>query len=110
MDMPYTAKEIARFMSKPEKQDWRAAKRLARYLKDHRRVVLECKYQELPKKVVVWSDTDFAGCGRTRNSTSGRVVTLGSHWVKTCSHTKETIALPSGESGFPRQGSESGVY
>ena len=35
-------------------------KRFARYLKDHRRVVLKYKYQELPSKVVVWSDTDFA--------------------------------------------------
>ncbi len=60
-----SAKEILRFMSKPEKQDWRAAKRLVRHLNDHRRVVLKYKYKELPKKVVTWSDTDFAGCGRT---------------------------------------------
>ncbi len=37
MDVQYEAKEI----SKPQEQDWRAAKRLARHLKDHRRVVLE---------------------------------------------------------------------
>ena len=41
--MQYAAKEISRFMSKPEEQDWRVAKRLARYLKDHKRVVLEYK-------------------------------------------------------------------
>ncbi len=51
MDTQYAAKEISRFTSKPKEQDWRAAKRLARYLKDHWRVVLEHKYQELPKKV-----------------------------------------------------------
>ncbi len=28
--------------------------------------MLEYKYQKLPSKVVVWSDTDLAGCGRTR--------------------------------------------
>ncbi len=54
MEMQFAAKEISRFMSKPEEQDWRAAKRLARYLEDHRRVVLEYKYQELPSKVVMW--------------------------------------------------------
>ncbi len=93
MDMQYAAKEISRFMSKPEEQDWRAARRLARYLKDHRRVALEHKYQELSKKAVVWSGTDFAGCGRTIKPTPGGVVMLGSHCVKTYSHTQETIVL-----------------
>ncbi len=69
MDMQYAAKEISRFTSKPEEQDWSAAKRLARYLKDHQRVALEYKRQLLPNKVVAWSDADFAGSGRTRRST-----------------------------------------
>ncbi len=56
-DTHFAAKGISRFMSKPVEQDWRATKRLARYLEDHQRVVLECKYQKLPSKVVVWSDT-----------------------------------------------------
>ncbi len=76
MDMQYVAKEISRFMSKPEEQGWKEAKRLARNLKDHRKVVLEYKYEELPKNVVIWSDADFAGCGRTRKSTSGGVAKL----------------------------------
>ena len=74
MDMQFAAKEISRFMSKPEEQDWRSAKRLARYLKDNRRVVIMYKYQKLPWKVIVWSDSDFAGCQRTGRSTSGGVV------------------------------------
>ena len=98
--MQYAAKGMSRFMSKPEEQDWRAAKRLARKLKDHWRVVLEYKYQELPKKVVVWSDTDFAGCRRRRRSASGGVVMFGKLCIKTCSQTQEAIALSSGESEF----------
>ncbi len=100
--MQFAAKGISRYMSKPEEQDWRAAKRLARYLKDHRRVVLEYKYQKLPSKVAVWSDTDFAGCGRTRRSALGGVVVFGSHCLKTQTHsqTQEAIALSSGESEF----------
>ena len=50
MDIQFVAKEISRFMSKPEEQDWRATKRLARYLKDHTRVVLEYKYQECRRR------------------------------------------------------------
>ena len=72
-------------------------RRKTRYLKDNKRVVIECKFQRMPEKVVVWSDTDFAGCKRTRRSTSGGVVMLGGHCVKTYSQTQETIALSSGE-------------
>jgi hypothetical protein len=54
----------------------------------------------LPNKLVAWSDTDFAGCGRTRRSTSGGVIAFGSHCLKTHSQTQETIALSSGESEF----------
>ena len=49
---------------------------------------------------MVWSDMDFAGCKRTRRSTSGGVVMFGSHCIKTYSQTQETIALSSGESEF----------
>ncbi len=69
--MQLAAKEISRVMSKPEERDWRAAKRLARYLKDHRRIALEYKYQQMPNKAVAWSDTDFAGHGRTKAATMG---------------------------------------
>ncbi len=61
MDTQFAAKEVSRLMSKPEEQDWNSAKRLARYLKNNERVVIEYKYQKLPEKVIVWSDTDFAG-------------------------------------------------
>ena len=100
MDMQFAAKEISRFMSMPEEQDWRSAKRLARYLKDSKRMVIEYKFQKLPEKVVVRSDTDFVGCSLTRRSASGGVVMFGSHCIKTYSQTQETIALSSGESEF----------
>jgi hypothetical protein len=100
MDRQNAAKEISGFTSKLEEQDWRAAKRSAS-LKDHRMVGLEyLYYQELPKKVVAWSDTDLARGGRKRKSTSGGVVMFGSRRLKTYSQTQETIALPSGESEF----------
>ena len=41
MDMQFAAEEILRFMAKPEDQDWRSAKRLARSFKGNRRVVIE---------------------------------------------------------------------
>ncbi len=100
MDMQFAAKEISRFMSKPEEQDWRSAKRLARYLKDNKRMVVEHKLQKMPEKVVVWSDTDFAGRKRTRRSTSGGVVMFGNRCIKTYNQTQKTIAFSCGESEF----------
>jgi hypothetical protein len=100
MDMQFTSKEASRFTSKPEEQDWSSAKRLARYLEDNKGVVIEHRFQRMPEKVVVWPDTDFAGCKRTRGSVSGSVVMLGNHCVTMHSQTQETIALSSGESEF----------
>ena len=54
MDMQFAAKEVSRFTSKPEEQDWSSANRLARYLRDDKRVVIEYKFQRTPEKVVVW--------------------------------------------------------
>ncbi len=48
--MQFAAKEVARFTSKPEEQDWSSAERLARHLKDNKRAVIECKFQTLPEK------------------------------------------------------------
>ena len=48
----------------------------------------------------MWTDTDFAGCKRTRRSTSGGVVMIGDHCVKTYSSTQDIIALSSGEAEY----------
>ena len=45
----------------------------------------------------VLCDTDFAGCPRTRRSTSGGVAVLGSHVVKAWSTTQSIVALSSAE-------------
>ncbi len=54
----------------------------------------------LPEIVVVWSDTDFAGCRNTRRSTSGGVVTCGPHGLKAYSSTQDVIAVSSGGADF----------
>ncbi len=98
--MQFAAKEASRFTSKIEEQDSNSAKRLARYLKDNRRVVIEHQYQKLPERVIAWSEADFADCRRAGRSTSGFVVMFGKHSIKTRSPTQETVALSSGESEF----------
>ena len=73
-----------------------ALKRLCRDLKTRPRLVLEYGYQEA-SHVDVYSDTDHAGCIRTRKSTSGGCMMVGHHVIKTWSATQATISLSSGE-------------
>ena len=61
-------------------------------------MVLIYKWQRLPKKITAWVDGDHAGCSRTRRSTSGWVLMLGQHCIRTWSSTQSVVALSSGES------------
>ena len=87
-------------MSKPTVQDWEKLKRLARHLVTNTRCRQLFEYQSANPAVEVYTDTDFAGCSRTRKSTSGGVVMLGRHVVKTWSTTQGVIALSSGEAEY----------
>ena len=64
------------------------------------RLVQRYEYGDMPGYVDIWVDTDFAGCNRTRKSTSGGVVMWGSSCVKTWSATQDNVALSSGEAEF----------
>ena len=48
----------------------------------------------------IYSDTDWAGCPRTRKSTSGGCLVLGRHLVKSWSSTQDALALSSGEAEY----------
>ena len=56
--------------------------------------------QRMPGKIVIWTDSDYAGCTKTRKSTSGGVVMFGGHCLKTWSSTQDVVALSSGEAEY----------
>ena len=56
-------------------------------------------WQEV-SRVDIYSDTDWAGCAKTRKSTSGGCVVLGGHLIKSWSSTQTSVSLSSGESEF----------
>ena len=58
------------------------------------------KYQEEVKETRVWVDADYAGCKKTRKSTSGGVVMWGNHLTKSWSSTQSVVALSSGEAEY----------
>ena len=99
LDCQFAAKEICRWMSKPTESSWLAMKRLCRYLVGLPRLVHLYKWQSVDT-IDVYTDTDWAGCPRTRKSTSGGCIMLGAHTIKTWSSTQTSISLSSGEAEF----------
>ena len=99
-DIGFAVKELSRRMSEPTEADWEALKKLGRYLVDKSRCIIRFPYQDEVKVLTTWSDTDFAGCKRTRRSTSGGVAQIGEHCVKTWSQTQAVVAMSSGEAEY----------
>ena len=96
-DIQFAVKEICKKMSSPAGQDWRKLKRLAKYLVKHPRMIQKYNMQEPIDTVKVYSDSDWAGCRKTRKSTSGGAVMIGNHCVRSWSKSQATIALSSAE-------------
>ena len=87
-------------MAKPTVGSWKALTKLGKYLKFHDRSSYLYQYQSRPSELTIWTDTDYAGCKRTRKSTSGGVVMWGKHLIKSWSSTQSVIALSSGEAEY----------
>ena len=96
----YCAKELTRHMATPTTADWEKMVRLGRYLKNRPRVQLWCKFQETPCQLETFSDTDWAGCRRTRRGTTGGYTVAGSHLIKMWCKTQAVVALSSAEAEF----------
>ena len=99
-DIQFAVKELARSASSPTAESWAALKRLGRYLVSHPRAITKFDWQESMPGITVEADSDFAGCAATRKSTSGGVIRLGRHVIKTWSSTQSLIALSSGEAEY----------
>ena len=93
----FASKEVSRGMAKPTEEDEKKVKRVVRYLKLEPGVVYEYRWQDMPETISCYADSDWAGCQRTRRSTSGGTVFLGKHLVAHWARTQVGIALSSGE-------------
>ena len=99
-DVSFSSKEIARDMSAPDEAAWTALKRCVRYLLGHRRLVWVFARQAPVSYLDLWSDADFAGCVRTRRSTSCSALMMGGHLLRFSATTQAVQALSTGESEF----------
>ena len=99
-DLQYPAKELSKDMASPSEGSWRRLKKTVRFLISRHRVVWVFGFQEEPDRLVVFCDSDWGGDRRTRESTSGGAIRLGSLCLKTWSSTQGAIALSSAEAEF----------
>ena len=74
-----------------------ALKRFSKYAVGHRRLVYRYPWQTLAR-VDTCSDTGWARCAKTRESTSGGCFLLGTHLIKFWSSTQGSIFLSAGNS------------
>ena len=96
-DIRFASKEAARFMSSPTSTGITMVKRIARFLLGVPRLVQRMERQRPQSTVLGYSDSDFAGCRRTRKSTSCSVLMHGNHMIKLISATQAPISLSTGE-------------
>ena len=72
MDLAYASKEVSRGMSKPTEGDLQKIMRIGKYVKSHPRLVQRFNWQSSGETLRVYTDSDWAGCRKTRKSTSRR--------------------------------------
>ena len=102
-DIQYSVKEVARKACDPESGDWDKLKRLALYLKGCPRAVTHFNFvaaedfEASSAELDIYTDSDWAGCRRTRRSTTGGCALWGGMLVKSWSTTQTLVALSSGE-------------
>jgi hypothetical protein len=99
IDAQFACKEVCRWMSRPTEHAWQALKRVARFFRSAPRLVYTYPQQTV-RGIDVYTDTDWAGCPKTRKSTSGGSLMLGCHTIKHWSSTQTSVALSSGEAEF----------
>ena len=102
-DIQFATKELSRALTAPTTEDMAKLKHLLRYLagtKSHALVIkptLQLSSTNTTLDLDVYCDSDWAGCTKTRKSTSGVVIALLGTTLYTCARTQATVALSSGE-------------
>ena len=95
VDIAFASKEISNKMSCPLVGDEALIKRIVRYLVKFPRLVVEYPGQKDAEEILVYTDSEWGGCVRTRRSTSGGTLMRGKHLIVHWSRTHQLIALSS---------------
>ena len=100
-DIRYAVKELCRRMSEPDLRDWRALKKLCRYLRGRPREQQRAVQGHGGGGVLeAYVDSDWAGCRETRKSTNGGALVYRGMCLKVWSSTQTVVARSSGEAEY----------
>ena len=96
-DVDHASTEISKCMSKPKVGDDSNVKRLIRYLINFPRMMSYYSWQNSISDVTLYTDSDWANDVKTKRSTFGGVIMIGSHLILHWSRVQNSVALSSGE-------------
>jgi hypothetical protein len=97
-DIANAVGNISKYMEKPQKAHWDAAKRILRYLNGTRNFGL--LYTKGNNELVGYSDSNYAGDQETRKSTTGYVFQMGNNTITWNSKRQQTVALSTCEAEY----------
>ena len=92
-----TLQELMRKMTSGTKGDEIKLKRVLRYMSGAPRMATQFPWEPIATTLVIECDSDFAGCLRTRKSTTGGAAFWGRQFIKDWSKTLPVIALSTRE-------------
>ena len=96
-DLQFAIKEAAKAMAKPTTDDVQKLKRVAKYVATYPNAVTLYRWSCNGNVLHGYSDSDWAGDKKTRQSTSGGCLVLAGCILKSWSRTQRQRALSSGE-------------
>ena len=99
-ELQFAVKELAGRTLQPNTKNMQALKRLVRFLKGSPRCLVVYHRQAEQPIVDVFSDSDWAGCAKTRRSTLSSYVMLGAHLLAASATTQNVVVTSSGEAEF----------
>jgi hypothetical protein len=97
-DIQFAVKECCRILSKPTRKALQMLRIIGRYFKGRPRLVWRYDWQAEQDIIDVHPDANWAGCKRSRKSSSGGTIAIGAHLIKSYAKTQALIAKSSGES------------
>ena len=98
-DIQHAVSIVSRFMSKPSKSHFTAAKRILRYVKGTKNFGIIYK-AESDCDLIGYTDSDWAGSIDDRKSTTGYIFLLGSKIISWATKKQKTVALSSAEAEY----------
>ena len=99
-DITFAVNTAARFMQSPKVSHWGMVKRILRYLIGTDSFGILYSPAPTPKRLVIYSDADFAGDEETRRSTTGYTSLYGGGAITWASQRQSSIALSTTEAEF----------